>query len=402
MKLDPCNTVRIQPTHQDKPCLLYVHVPFCETLCTYCSFHREPLDSKRAESYFHALRAEIRYYHMLGFEFSEVYVGGGTPTIVPEELDRTLALIRSLFSIREISVETNPNGLCSEILDMLKNNGVGRLSVGVQSFDDELLRKMDRYDKYGSGEEMQNLLKSTQGMFQTLNVDMIFGFPGQTLDSLRRDLDILLALEVDQVSFYPMMSSPTIRDKTLGTIGRTYSKRYREYFRIILNTMRLHYQNSSAWCFSRKNGMIDEYIINHDDYIGVGSGSFSYIAGVMYVTSFSLEQYAEQIERGLTGITHSKSLTLRQRILYDLLVKLFGLSLDREYITRKYGVMLWGMMFPPIVAMRILGVLRNVDGCIRLTERGKRLWVYLMFKFFKAVNGFREQMYLQIQSESRG
>jgi hypothetical protein len=103
---------------------------------------------------------------------------------LPEELCETLTLIRSLFSIEQICVESNPNHLVPETIRRLKEVGVNRLSVGVQSFDDALLREMRRYTPYGSGQEIVGWLKGAQGVFDTLNVDMIFNFPHQTTASL--------------------------------------------------------------------------------------------------------------------------------------------------------------------------------------------------------------------------
>src|SRR5581483_6674106 len=132
---------------------LYIHVPFCETLCPFCSFHRVQHHHAPAERYFHSLREEIRLYHASGFRFHGVDICGGTPTAEPQELIETILLTRQLFDVHEISVETNPRDLRPEIVDPLCDAGVTRLSVGVQSFDDRLLKEMGRYDSYGSGSE---------------------------------------------------------------------------------------------------------------------------------------------------------------------------------------------------------------------------------------------------------
>src|SRR5690349_2421771 len=104
---------------QDAPCAvpappavgagcLYLHIPFCETLCPFCSFHRVEHHHTQAQRYFHSLREEVRRYHEAGFRFSSAYIGGGTPTTEPGELIETISLIRNLFDVRDISVETNP------------------------------------------------------------------------------------------------------------------------------------------------------------------------------------------------------------------------------------------------------------------------------------------------------
>ena len=142
--------------------LLYVHVPFCQRLCPYCSFNRFPFSEERAVPYFERLREEMRMVADLGYDFASMYVGGGTPTIMLDELCRTIDLARELFSIKEVSSETNPNHLIPEYVEALAPR-VQRFSVGVQSFDDGLLKQMERYDKYGSGAEIFERLQAIGG-----------------------------------------------------------------------------------------------------------------------------------------------------------------------------------------------------------------------------------------------
>ncbi len=152
----------------DRAGCLYLHIPFCESLCPFCSFHRVQHQHVQARRYFQALREEVRLYHRAGFRFANAYFGGGTPTTEPEELFETVELVRKLFGTREISVETNPVDLRPEILGPLRAAGVTRMSVGVQSFDDRLLRDMERYEKYGGGREARKHLTRAAGIFPTL------------------------------------------------------------------------------------------------------------------------------------------------------------------------------------------------------------------------------------------
>jgi len=111
-------------------------------------------------------------YRDKGYDFNGIYVGGGTPTVLVDELESTLSLARECFAVGEISVETNPDHLTDGRLIPLERAGVKRLSVGIQSFDDALLKAMDRYDKYGSGRRIAERMKSVAGRFDTLNADM--------------------------------------------------------------------------------------------------------------------------------------------------------------------------------------------------------------------------------------
>src|SRR5512145_2205746 len=108
--------------------MLYAHVPFCESLCPYCSFNRFPYEEGRARSYFRAMREEMRMVKELGYDFGSLYIGGGTPTILVDELCATLDLARELFSIREVSTETNPNHLVPRVVEPLAER-VDRFSV---------------------------------------------------------------------------------------------------------------------------------------------------------------------------------------------------------------------------------------------------------------------------------
>ena len=191
-----------------RPYTLYVHVPFCERLCPYCSFNRFPYREQRARDYFQALRQEMRMLAAQGYDFESVYVGGGTPTVDIDELCETIDLARDLFHVKEVNSETNPNHLIPEYLDKLHGR-IQRLSVGVQSFDDGLLRQMDRYQKYGSGEEIFERIGEAAPYFESLNVDMIFNFPTQTEDVLISDCEKIALCGCHQTTFSPLVPSPT-------------------------------------------------------------------------------------------------------------------------------------------------------------------------------------------------
>ncbi|HET9820768.1 MAG TPA: coproporphyrinogen III oxidase family protein [Burkholderiaceae bacterium] len=387
------------PAPPPGPCQLYVHVPFCEVLCPFCSFHRVHVHPPRTHRYFEALRREIALYHDAGFTFRDVYVGGGTPTVAPDELLETLAAVRARSPVQSISIETNPNHLQPEVLRRYREAGVTRLSVGVQSFDDGLLAHMERLGRYGSGAQMRERLAAARGIFPTLNVDMIFNLPGQTLAMLERDLDELLALGVDQVSFYPLMTAPTARRKMARVMGEADPRLRHPMYERILDRLLPAYRAASAWCFSRSEGLFDEYIIDLDDYVGVGSGAFSYAGGAMYSTTFSLEHYCHRVERGQSGITQHRVLSLKERMRYDFLMRLFGGELPWAQVRQRYGSGFARRMAPELAAMRLIGATRHDADAIRLTRVGMYCWVLMMAEFFNAVNDVREQMRGHIRAE---
>lgn len=384
--------------------LLYLHVPYCTVLCPFCSFHRVRFESNGAQDYFDRLRREVAQVTDAGYSFDELYVGGGTPTVLPDQLVETLKRIRERHPlIREISVETNPDDLKESSLSRLRDAGVNRLSVGVQSFDDQLLEQMERRQKFGSGAEIVQRLQQIEGVFDTLNVDMIFNFPDQDAASLRRDLGILTdEVRVDQVSFYPLMTVNTTRRKMLRTIGRVDYSRERAFYEIIAGHMQARgYLRSSAWCFSRKPGMFDEYIVQRDEYVGLGSGAFSYLQGNLYASTFSINHYCRLVDAGNTGTIGKLEMSERDQMRYYLLMQLFGGALDKESAERRFNGRFNDSLWPELMMLRAIGAIRDAGTHFSLTENGSYLWVMLMREFFTGVNNLRDQMRHNISREAQ-
>jgi menaquinone C8-methyltransferase len=400
MKLGPSDGIATAPAG---PVFLYLHVPFCEVLCPYCSFHRVRYEDGKARRYFAALRREIRHYHDRGYRFSGVYVGGGTPTIVPDELVATLGLVRELNpGIGDISVETNPRDLRDEVLDALTAAGVARLSVGVQTFDDGLLAKMGRLEKYGDRAEILARLGAAAGRFRTLNVDIMWNLPEQSEAMLEADLEAVVGSPANQASFYPLMQTPSAARQMARTMGLPARGRLRQDYERILARIVPAFQPSSGWCFNRGARGIDEYLVDNGDYVGLGSGAFSYVQGAVYATTFSLNSYVDRVERGLTGVTGERRMGAHERMQYDLLVRLFGLRLERDWIRARHGRRFELELAPELLALRTLGAITADRGGWSLTPRGMFLWVQMMSAFFESVNRFREQMRHQIRAELEG
>ena len=382
----------LPPARAGNPCLLYIHVPFCEQLCPYCSFNRVIFDRALCREYFGALRKELSLYRDRGFAFEGLYAGGGTPTVMIDELAATLGHAKSLYPIREISVETNPNHLTDGHLEVLKKAGVNRLSVGIQSFDDTLLKAMDRYEKYGSGASIAARLKEIGGMFDTLNADMIFNFAGQSAESLKADIDRLLETGVDQVTYYPLMVSSKTRERVQRALGPVPEDRERDFYRVITERLVPPYRFSSAWCFSRKEAMIDEYVVDYDDYAGLGSGSIGYLHGTCYANTFDIRGYIDRVNRGEIPLAASKVFSPGDQVRYDFLMKLFGLFLDIPSMRKKHGRPFDRHFSRLLIPFRIVDAVRYDyrKDWLYLTPRGRYYWVVMMREFFTAVNNFRD------------
>jgi coproporphyrinogen III oxidase-like Fe-S oxidoreductase len=382
--------------------MLYLHIPYCVALCPFCSFHRVKFKRDAAQLYFQALRRAIELVTDAGYRFGELYIGGGTPTVLPDDLIRTIELVCDLHQVKHSSVETIPADLTDDILCGLREVGVNRLSVGVQSFDDGLLQEMQRFEKYGSGDLIQNRLQHAQGVFDTLNVDMIFGFPHQTEALLQRDLDVLVdELGVDQVSFYPLMSANSTRRSMLRTVGRVDYSRERQLYRIIAGHMLANgYARSSAWCFSRQPGMFDEYIVEHEEYLGLGSGAFSYLQGSLFASTFSINHYLRLVDADKTATVGRRDILQRDQMRYYLLMRLFGGSLNLATAEDRFSGAFQRTLWPELAVLRTMGAIRESARKLTLTEYGNYLWVMLMRKFFTGVNNLREEMRHNISRET--
>lgn len=402
LTLAPANMVRLPEPKPDIQYMLYVHIPFCERLCPYCSFNRFPYNKERAEQYFKYLRTEMKMVAERGYDFESMYIGGGTPTVHLEELIKTIDYAKELFSIKEISSETNPNHLYPEWVEPLASR-VNRFSVGVQSFDDCLLKQMDRYEKYGSAELILERIKAVGGSFHSMNVDMIFNFPSQTPEMLLHDIETIKQSGCNQTTFYPLMASPAVERSLAATVGKVDYQREAEYYQMICDGLADTFTPASAWTFSRTGGgMIDEYIVDYEEYIGVGSGAMSFVDGKLLVNSFGLQMYGERIEAGLPSVMQMREFSKNDLMRYRFLMQLFGLRLDRKQFKRDFGVDVAQGLWKEIAYMRAVKAFDTFnEDEITLTAKGRYLLVAMMRQFFIGVNNVRDEARAAISGEER-
>ena len=367
---------------------LYVHIPFCRSLCPFCCFNRYLFQEDLAQRYFTDLKKELELYIRRGFKFSDIYFGGGTPTVLMDELGGFIELLRQEFQVKEISLETTPRELTRENIELLKAAGINRLSVGVQSFDEQVLKTMGRVN--GPAGEVKSRLRAAEGHFDTLNVDFVFNFPGQTVGQFAADVAAFKELGIDQATFYPLMASPHKKDAMERRFNRVDNSREKQFYDVILSQL-YHggYKASTAWCFSRGERMIDEYIIESDDYIGIGAGSVSIVRGNFYVNSFSLERYHELTEAERLPIVGWRRLSARENRRYYLLTKLFGMKLDIEAFRRRFGEDKRSGLWPELAFLKTFGLVEG-DGSLRVTEKGMYPVSVMMRDFFAALNTLRE------------
>lgn len=423
LQLAPTNEALLPAPVPGQRYMLYAHVPFCERLCPYCSFNRFPFAEDRAKPYFANLRREMLMLKDLGYDFDSLYIGGGTPTIMIDELCEMIDLARDTFSIKEVSTETNPNHLIPSYLDKLEGR-VQRLSVGVQSFDDGLLKQMDRYDKYGSGQEILERIREAAPRFTSMNADMIFNFPAQTEDILISDIERVVESGASQTTFYPLMASPSVERSLARTVGKVDYAREQRFYEIICELLTgapFHlFDHGSAWTFNRRvpaghefesgavaradaeRGMIDEYVVDYEEYPAIGSGGITYLGSNLYVNTFSVKEYNELVGAGRMSLSGKTTFSLKDRMRYRFMMQLFGLRLDKRAFRRDFGCSVDVGLPVEMAFMRASGAFGhdNADE-LTLTPKGRYLMVVMMRQFFIGVNKLRDQARAALTGEER-
>ena len=374
--------------NKNKSYLLYIHVPFCHTFCPFCSFHKFKYDKKISEDYFKSLRLEMRKVKDEGFSFHTLYVGGGTTLINEKELITTLELAKNLFDIKDISCESDPNHISPNSLKNFKGL-IDRLSIGIQSFDNSILKRIHRYDKFGSAKILQEKISSMQGILPSISLDLIFNFPTQTHEMLIKDLDIAKSLGVEQITSYPLMSSSLTKDKMSKAFDAQQNSNEYSFYNIIKNSLKEYYQNN-AWSFSKEKAkMSDEYVTNHNEYIGIGSGAFSYINNNLYINAFNLDEYSNLVLKRPNAIVASSSFSFQKRLQYHFLTWLFSGSIDIEKFNYAFDTNLLNSLKKEMFMLKKADAIFIKEGKIYTTNFGQYLCLIMMKEFYSGMDRIR-------------
>ena len=274
---------------------LYVHVPFCKNFCPYCPYFKKIYNQSNRSQYIEALKQEIDITYKIStdIKINSLYFGGGTPTLLDSDLVMIIQYLKSKFNIsREIAIETSPTDLNKEKLESLKKAGVDSISIGIQSFKDNLLEKIGRNYDSKKAIDIIKLLKEIS--FDTLNVDMMFALPTQTIEDLKDDLTKIIEISPSQVTFYPLFTFPYTSVGKYKKINKVkmpnFFTRRKMYYLICEEMKKAGYQQSSVWAFKQeKTNKFSS--VTRDFYIGFGPSAGTYTGKDFYFNTFSLEDY---------------------------------------------------------------------------------------------------------------
>jgi coproporphyrinogen III oxidase-like Fe-S oxidoreductase len=218
---------------------------------------------------------------------------------------------------------------------------------------------------------------------------MIFNFPNQTAESLQDDLEKIVTSGAQQVTFYPLMSSRSVEKSMVRTVGKlTHSNEWR-FFNQINDVLEGEFTQLSAWTFVRRAaGMIDEYIVDSEEYVGIGSGSFSYLKGTLYVNTFSVNQYSRDLKAGSSPINAFQKYTKFPQMRYWFLMNLFGLKFDPVNFKSHFKRSIFLSLPMEMFFMKLVGAFKGRTN--QLSRVGQYISVVLMREFFSGVNNVRD------------
>jgi len=337
---------------------LYLHVPFCRSICPYCPYNKVLHRPEAVSRYFDALRNELRLYDASRRCFTSLYVGGGTPSLCLDELAPVLA---GLGVERERAVEVLPTHATAEAVARLHELGFDYVSLGIQSFDERTLRHLGRLN---TAEDNRRALAATVGAFACVNADLIFDTGFAEPSVFLHDFEICCRAHVDQISTYPLMHfgyTPFGKAPHAPRVEHDLLRRACEI------AGRLGYERRSVWTFTRVGGPLYASIAR-EFYLGCGAGAATFTGSDFLVNHFGLRQYIAALDAGRLPLARRAHLGPRRAALYYAFWQLYAPGLDLDRFERLFPGARW--IAPLLRALRRLGRLELDRGRLRLTGRG--------------------------------
>ncbi|PRO65090.1 radical SAM family heme chaperone HemW [Alkalicoccus urumqiensis] len=364
---------------------LYLHVPFCGQICHYCDFNKFFLHNQPVDRYVQAVEKELK-------ETAEalpppdpietIYVGGGTPTAVtPEQLRKMLRAVRTYFPVSnevEFTVEVNPGSADASMMRMLKEEGVNRLSIGAQTFDEGLLRAINRDHKAGQVEETIHLARE-HGL-TNLSIDLMFGLPTQTMGQWKDTLKRAVSLPITHISAYALKVEPKTvfyqmekRGQLVLPTVELEADMYEELKQAAADAGMTQYEisNFAAEGFESMHNLA---YWNNDEYYGIGAGAHSYTDSIRRRNFGPLPQYLKAVETGSLPYLEQHTVPVQEKMEEEMFMGLRKrLGVSRKQFQHRYNRSI-GEVFPGVVeALTSRGLLASNGDRLFLTEEGKLL-----------------------------
>lgn len=370
---------------------IYIHIPFCTKKCGYCDFNAYSgyKDGTKAR-YVDALCHEIAARSEPEARVPTVFFGGGTPTNLPAvDLVRILDTVRASFRLdadAEISVEANPGDATPEYLKALHDAGFNRLSYGVQTFDDRMLKTIDRLH---SGEDArQAVARAKKAGFDNISMDLMFALPRQTMADWDRSLDAAFALDVPHLSMYALIleeGTPFWARRERGKLPLPGDDLEASMFARAIERATAagyHRYEVSNYAHEGYESRHNQIYWRNEEYFGFGAGAVSYLDGARTTNEKSPTRYIETVSATGTAFAESERLTPEEAMGETLMVGLRmteGISLDA--FAARFGIRAEERFADVIARHRQSGLLEIVEGYLRLTPRGSFIAHEVMMDF---------------------
>lgn len=345
---------------------LYVHIPFCKSLCAFCPYCKVVYDKESCDRYIDALLREIE---LVGSRTegrktcTSLYFGGGTPALAADRIGEIVAALQRHFDITEgVGLELHPDNVTPDTLRTLKAAGVTKISIGIQSFLPKFQQVLGR--KPVDAEAMAAALREVP--FETVSMDFIFALPGQTFEDLRSDIDRAFETGANHVAIYPFIDFTF----TPGKVKPLAKREKRALLDRITNyCLEKGLQRDSIWTFSSEKGA--KYSsMTRDNFLGFGCSATTLLKKQFKVNTFSVEEYIKRIDAEKLPTSLTIRFTPRQRMIYYLFWTLYSTRLDPKDFERFFGVPLPKMYGMEFRLARLLGFLTLENGVYRMTLKG--------------------------------
>lgn len=286
---------------------IYVHIPFCKRKCNYCDFYSIKWDREVEDRYIKSLVKEINSYNGMEYVVDTIFFGGGTPTIIKHEnIERVIQEIKSTFKVdknSEITIEANPNTLTYENLSMYKKTGINRLSIGVQSLNNEILANIGRL--HNSEEALLAIKRAKESGYENINIDVMFNIPGQTTEDMKETVNKIIYEDVKHISFYSLKlekGTPMYIMEKNHKIFMPEENIEREMYytgRKIMEDRKIYQYEISNFA---KEGFECKHNLkywNQEEYIGFGPSAHSFLNNERYSNISNINEFCNNAEKNI-------------------------------------------------------------------------------------------------------
>ena len=296
---------------------LYIHIPFCDKICNYCDFTAFQGANSKILEYVNALKKEIQLKGNKNFFIDSIFIGGGTPSFIDGKyIFEILEEVRENFTVLEnieISIETNPKTFDEKKLEFYKKAGINRLSIGVQSFNDKILKELGR--NHNSKEVFESIELVRKFDFD-INLDLIFGYQKQSVEDILYDLEMVKKINPKHISYYSLIIEEKTKFKALQNAGKLNfldeDIERKMYHLIVENLEKIGLKQYEVSNFSKeqKESVHNKKYWNCKEYLGMGVSSHSYFEDVRFSNTVNLSKYIKELENGNIPIDFSENLNM--------------------------------------------------------------------------------------------